>query len=62
MRHRTRQHQNTGGGPLRFRNPHNHDEGPGDVDHLLPEYEILPAQISETKGKLMAQLMEALKR
>jgi hypothetical protein len=43
-------------------NPHNADEGPGDVDHLLPEYEKLLAQIAETRGKLKAQLMEALTR
>ncbi len=47
---------------LDLKNPHNPDEGPGDVDHLLPEYEKLLAQIAETRGKLKAQLMEALKR
>jgi len=45
---------------LDLKNPHNADEGPGDVDHLLPEYEKLLAQIAETRGKLKAQLMEAL--
>ena len=47
---------------LDLKNPHNPDEGPGDVDHLLPEYEKLLARIAETRGKLKAQLMEALKR
>jgi type I restriction enzyme M protein len=47
---------------LDLKNPHNADEGPGDVDHLLPEYEKLLAQIAETRGKLKAQLMEALSR
>lgn len=45
---------------LDLKNPHNADEGPGDVDHLLSEYEKLLAQITETRGKLKAQLMEAL--
>jgi hypothetical protein len=36
--------------------------GKWDVDHLLPEYEKLLAQIDETRGKLKAQLMEALRR
>ena len=47
---------------LDFKNPHNPDTGPGDVDHLLPEYEKLLAQIAETRGQLKAQLMEALSR
>ncbi|HPO01365.1 MAG TPA: hypothetical protein PK879_11700, partial [Opitutaceae bacterium] len=33
---------------LDFKNPHNSDTGPGDVDHLLPEYEKLLAQIAAT--------------
>lgn len=33
---------------LDLKNPHTTDEGPGDVDHLLPEYEKLLAQIAET--------------
>ena len=45
---------------LDFKNPHNPDTGPGDVDHLLPEYEKLLAQIAGTRGQLKAQLMEAL--
>lgn len=40
----------------------NPDTGPGDVDHLLPEYEKLLAQIAATRGQLKAQLMEALTR
>ncbi|MEO6994402.1 MAG: N-6 DNA methylase, partial [Lacunisphaera sp.] len=47
---------------LDLKNPHNADTGPGDVDHLLPEYEKLLAQIADTRGKLKAQLMEALNR
>ena len=47
---------------LDLKNPHNSDTGPGDVDHLLPEYEKLLAQIAETRGQLKAQLMEALSR
>jgi hypothetical protein len=31
---------------LDLKNPHNPDTGPGDVDHLLPEYEKLLAQIA----------------
>ena len=45
---------------LDLKNPHNSDTGPGDVDHLLPEYEKLLAQIAETRGQLKAQLLEAL--
>ena len=33
---------------LDVKNPHQTDDGPGDVDHLLPEYEKLLAQISDT--------------
>ena len=47
---------------LDLKNPHSSDTGPGDVDHLLPEYEQLLAQIAETRGQLKAQLMEALNR
>lgn len=47
---------------LDLKNPHSTDEGPGDVDHLLPEYEKLLAQIAETRNTLKAQLMEALSR
>jgi type I restriction enzyme M protein len=47
---------------LDLKNPHNPDTGPGDVDHLLPEYEKLLAQIALTRGTLKAQLLEALTR
>ena len=47
---------------LDLKNPHNADTGPGDVEQLLPEYEKLLEQIAETRGKLKAQLMEALSR
>ena len=47
---------------LDLKNPHSSDTGPGDVDHLLPEYEKLLAQIAATRGQLKAQLMEALTR
>ena len=33
---------------LEIKNPHNPDTGPGDVDHLLPEYEKLLSQIAQT--------------
>ena len=39
---------------LDLKNPHNPDTGPGDVDHLLPEYEKLLAQIAETRAALKA--------
>ena len=45
---------------LDFKNPHNADEGPGDVDHLLPEYEKLLTQIAETRAKLKQELHQAL--
>ena len=45
---------------LDLKNPHNRDTGPGDVDHLLPEYEMLLAQIAETRAKLKQELHEAL--
>ena len=47
---------------LDLKNSHSSDTGPGDVDHLLPEYEKLLAQIAETRSHLKAQLMEALSR
>ena len=47
---------------LDLKNPHNPDTGPGDVDHLLPEYEQLLAQIAATRAELKAQLQEALTR
>lgn len=45
---------------LDLKNPHNTDTGPGDVDHLLPEYEKLLAQIAATRATLKAQLQNAL--
>jgi type I restriction enzyme M protein len=47
---------------LDLKNPHQVDTGPGDVDHLLPEYEKLLAQIATTRAELKAQLQEALSR
>ena len=47
---------------LDLKNPHATDEGPGDVDHLLPEYKNLLVQIAETRDKLRSQLMDALSR
>jgi type I restriction enzyme M protein len=47
---------------LDLKNPHNSDEGPGDVDHLLPEYEKLLAQIADTRAKLKQELHHALTR
>jgi len=47
---------------LDLKNPHSTDEGPGDVDHLLPEYEKLLTQIAQTRAALKDQLMEALTR
>ena len=60
--HVTRDQIKAGNYNLDLKNPHNPDTGPGDVDHLLPEYEKLLAQIAETRGQLKAQLMEALSR
>jgi len=45
---------------LDLKNPHNPDTGPGDVDHLLPEYEKLLAQIAETRAALKHELQHAL--
>ncbi|QSA97495.1 class I SAM-dependent DNA methyltransferase [Methylococcus sp. EFPC2] len=45
---------------LDLKNPHNPDEGPGDVDHLLPEYEKLLVQIAETRAALKRELHHAL--
>jgi type I restriction enzyme M protein len=45
---------------LDLKNPHNPDTGPGDVDHLLPEYEKLLAQIAETRAALKQELHDAL--
>jgi type I restriction enzyme M protein len=45
---------------LDLKNPHNPDTGPGDVDHLLPEYEKLLAQIVATRAALKQELHHAL--
>ena len=47
---------------LDLKNPHSSDTGPGDANHLLPEYEKLLAQIAATRRILKTQLMEALTR
>jgi type I restriction enzyme M protein len=47
---------------LDLKNPHNPDTRPADVDHLLPEYEKLLAQIAETRNQLKTQLQQALVR
>jgi len=44
------------------KNPHATDDGPGDVDHLLPEYEKLLAQIAATRAALKKELQSALSR
>lgn len=46
---------------LDIKNPHNSDTGPGNVDHLLPEYEKLLAQIAKTRATLKKELHYALK-
>ncbi len=45
---------------LDLKNPHNPDTGTGDVDHLLPEYEKLLAQITATRTALKQELHHAL--
>jgi len=45
---------------LDLKNPHATDDGPGDVDHLLPEYEKLLAQIAATRAALKQELHHAL--
>lgn len=45
---------------LDLKNPHDSVEGPGDVEHLLPEYERLLAQIAETRMLLKHELAAAL--
>ena len=45
---------------LDLKNPHNSDTGPGDVDHLLPEYERLLGQIAATRAALKQELHRAL--
>ena len=45
---------------LDLKNPHRSDTGPGDVDHLLPEYEKLLSQIAITRAELKQELQRAL--
>jgi type I restriction enzyme M protein len=45
---------------LDLKNPHNPDTGPGDVDHLLPEFEKLLTQIAATRAALKQELHHAL--
>jgi type I restriction enzyme M protein len=45
---------------LDLKNPHNPDTGPGDVDHLLPQYEKILAQIAATRAELKQELHHAL--
>jgi type I restriction enzyme M protein len=45
---------------LDLKNPNTNDTGPGNVDLLLPEYENLLTQISETRAKLKQELHHAL--
>ena len=45
---------------LDLKNPHSSETGPGDVDHLLPEYERLLAQIAATRAALKQELHQAL--
>lgn len=49
-----------GGFNLDLKNPHSTEEGPGDVDHLLPEYEKLLAKIAATRAALKQELNNAL--
>jgi type I restriction enzyme M protein len=49
-----------GGYNLDIKNPHAKDDGPGDVEHLLPEYEKLLAQIAATRAALKKELQQAL--
>lgn len=42
------------------KNPRKVEESHGDVDHLLPEYEKLLAQISDTRARLKNELQRAL--
>lgn len=45
---------------LDLKNPRRVDEGPGDVEHLLPEYENLLSKLAETRAKLKNELQQAL--
>jgi len=44
---------------LDIKNPHQTDDGPGDIDHLLPEYEKLLAQVASTRTALKKELKTA---
>lgn len=50
----------TGNYNLDLKNPHKSADGPGDVDHLLPEYEKLLAKIASTRSALKSELQHAL--
>jgi type I restriction enzyme M protein len=45
---------------LDLKNPHDSDKGVGDVEHLLPAYEAILAQIADTRASLKKQLYQAL--
>jgi type I restriction enzyme M protein len=45
---------------LDLKNPHDTRTGPGDVEHMLPEYEKLLAQIAATRDALKVELHHAL--
>jgi type I restriction enzyme M protein len=42
------------------KNPHTADEGPGDPDELLAQFQDLQAQIDETRAKLLHELTDSL--
>ena len=44
---------------LDIKNPHQTDDGPGDIDHLLPEYAKLLAQVAATRTALKKELKTA---
>jgi type I restriction enzyme M protein len=54
------EHIKAGNYNLDLKNPYSSDTGPGDVEHLLPEYEKLLAQIAETRSALKRELYSAL--
>ena len=45
---------------LDLKNPYSVDRGPGSVDELLPEYERLLSEVSETRDRLKHELHHAL--
>ena len=51
-----------GGYNLDIKNPNSKQEGVGEVEELLPEYEALLVRIAETRAKLKAELERALSR